>query len=300
MTQQTASSLAEFYRDPESPYARFPQEQRVGGRLPIKMIRAEQEAFEAVDPAVPEINLIVGLKAETQFSWDVGDGWTDERRWRSGDINLAPTQTAVSYRCRGDHEILVLGFSHEAVIDILDNHRAGTLASFDPLTSGTLFRDETLRRTAMQLWTESARTGGTSDLLIDGLTQVLIARLLDKAGALRRTQIIVPLTQIEIAKLDDVITHRMAERLTVADLARVLDMPRWTFADAFKAATGDTPHAFVTAKRVDKACELLRTGDMALAEIAYATGFASQSHMTDTFRRTLGTTPGKWRREVRS
>ncbi|WP_299959282.1 helix-turn-helix domain-containing protein [uncultured Roseobacter sp.] len=45
--------------------------------------------------------------------------------------------------------------------------------------------------------------------------------------------------------------------------------------------------------------KLLRLGDMPLAEIAYATGFASQSHMTDTFRRVLGTTPGKWRREAR-
>ena len=53
----------------------------------------------------------------------------------------------------------------------------GTLAAFDALTSATLFRDEVLRRTAMQLWAESASKGGTSDLLIDGLTQVLIARL---------------------------------------------------------------------------------------------------------------------------
>ena len=161
------------------------------------------------------------------------------------------------------------------------------------------FRDEPLRRTAMQLWSESARTGGTSDLLIDGLTQVLLARLLDKAGALRRTAPVLALSPEEIDRLDTLIENRMAERLTVEVLARVLDMPRWTFADAFRATTGETPHSYVTGKRVERACHLLRLGAMPLAEVAYATGFASQSHMTDTFRRVMGTTPGKWRAEAR-
>ncbi|MEM7710434.1 MAG: AraC family transcriptional regulator [Pseudomonadota bacterium] len=39
---------------------------------------------------------------------------------------------------------------------------------------------------------------------------------------------------------------------------------------------------------------------MRLAEIAYACGFASQSHMTDVFREKLGVTPGRYRKEVRS
>lgn len=129
--------------------------------------------------------------------------------------------------------------------------------------------------------------------------QVLLARLLDKAGALRRPQPVPLLGQADLSRIDEVVDEHLSERITVEDLARALDMPRWTFADAFKAATGDTPHAYVTARRIDKACHLLRLGDMPLAEIAYATGFASQSHMTDTFRRVLGTTPGAWRREVR-
>lgn len=300
MTQQTASSLAEFYRDPASPYAAFPQEHRSGGAMPVTLMRVEQEAFEATDPAVPELVLIHVVRADVPFRWDVGDGLIGETRSRSGDFAVVPPHTAVDLHCRDDHEIVDYVFPSERVASLLDDHRAGTLSDFDPLTSSTLFRDEPLRRTAMQLWTESARIGGTSDLLIDGLIQVLFARLLDKAGALRRSQPNLPLSPAEINRLDALVDDRMADRLTVEDLARALDMPRWTFADVFKATTGNTPHSYVTGKRVEKACELLRLGDMPLAEIAYATGFASQSHMTDTFRRVLGTTPGKWRSEVRA
>ncbi len=212
---------------------------------------------------------------------------------------FGPADTEVRFDCQGPHNIFVLTIPSEPLAQLLHESCSGSLALLNSLTGATLFRDETLRRTVMQMWAESARAAGTSDLLMDGLTQVLIARLLDKAGALHRTQPILPLSPTEITRIDTLVEHRLAERLTVEDLASALDMPRWTFADAFKATTGDTPHAYVTGKRLDKACELLRLGDMPLAEIAYATGFASQSHMTDTFRRVLGTTPGKWRREAR-
>ncbi|MFQ6548601.1 helix-turn-helix domain-containing protein [Aestuariibius sp. 2305UL40-4] len=299
MTQCTASSLAEFYSDPSSPYAAFPQEHRDGGSMPVTLLRAEQQPFEGTDPAVPELGLILATRADMPFRWNVGDGLTDEKTSRSGDLSVVPAQTAIDFYCYGEHELIDIRLPAGEIEALVEDYGAGRLSDLNSLTGATLFRDETLRRTVMQMWAESARTGGTSDLLMDGLTQVLIARLFDKAGALRRPQPILPLSPAEITRIDTLVEHRLAERLTVADLARALDMPRWIFADAFKATTGDTPHAYVTGKRLDKACELLRLGDMPLAEIAYATGFASQSHMTDTFRRILGTTPGKWRREVR-
>ncbi len=299
MTQHTAPSLADFYNDPSGPYAGFPQEHRSGGSIPLKLLRAEQQPFEGTDPAVPELGLILVMRADMPFRWNVGDGLTDETTYRSGCLSFVPQATAVDFYCYGEHELIDILLPAAEIEELLEDHGAGSLSDLNSLTGATLFRDDTLRRVVMQMWAESARTGGTSDLLMDGLTQVLIARLLDKAGALRRPQQILPLSPAEITRIDTLVEHRLAERLTVEDLASTLDMPRWTFADAFKATTGDTPHAYVTGKRLDKACELLRLGDMPLAEIAYATGFASQSHMTDTFHRVLGTTPGKWRREVR-
>ncbi|MCY4192185.1 MAG: AraC family transcriptional regulator [Rhodospirillaceae bacterium] len=261
--------------------------------------RAQQGAFEGTDPAVPEIALILVLKADMLFKWNVGDGFSEECTTRDGNISLVPAQTEAEFHCRGEHEILDVILPSAQVSALLDEHGQGALSSFDPLTSATLFRDEILRRTMMQIWHESARSGATNDLLMDGLTQVLIARLLDKAGALRCPQVILPLSQDELSRLDAIIDDRLDDRLTVEDLATTLDMPRWTFSDAFKATTVDTPYAYVTSKRIDKACDLLRLGDMPLAEIAYACGFSSQAHMTTVFGQKLGITPGRYRQEAR-
>jgi hypothetical protein len=49
--------------------------------------------------------------------------------------------------------------------------------------------------------------------------------------------------------------------------------------------------------RIQRACALLRTSGMPLAEIALQCGFADQSHFSATFKRTMGSTPSAWREE---
>jgi transcriptional regulator GlxA family with amidase domain len=54
------------------------------------------------------------------------------------------------------------------------------------------------------------------------------------------------------------------------------------------------PHTYLESVRIRHAQQLLVQG-LALAEVAYATGFSSQSHFTDRFRRIIGVTPGAYR-----
>ena len=68
------------------------------------------------------------------------------------------------------------------------------------------------------------------------------------------------------------------------------------FSRAFKAATGKSPYAFALGRRVLRARQLVFT-EMPLGDIALAVGFSSQSHLTEHFRRSLGVTPGRIRRE---
>ncbi|MEL6292582.1 MAG: AraC family transcriptional regulator, partial [Pseudomonadota bacterium] len=83
-------------------------------------------------------------------------------------------------------------------------------------------------------------------------------------------------------------------------MARVLDRDVFSFTRAFKAATGETPHRFVIGRRIDRAQQMLRYGTEPLADIAYACGFSSQAHMTSTFTKHAGISPGRYRKEVRS
>ena len=64
----------------------------------------------------------------------------------------------------------------------------------------------------------------------------------------------------------------------------------------FRASVRMTPRQYVMSRRIDKVKELLISTNMPLAELAMATGFADQSHLSTAFRRAVGVTPARYRR----
>lgn len=84
--------------------------------------------------------------------------------------------------------------------------------------------------------------------------------------------------------------------LSVPTLAGRAAMSPRTFARVFRAEVGTTPAAFVQASRVEAARRLLEASAMGTAAIARACGFGTVETMHRAFRRTVHTTPGRYRR----
>jgi AraC family transcriptional regulator len=59
--------------------------------------------------------------------------------------------------------------------------------------------------------------------------------------------------------------------------------------------TALTPHRYVIERRIERARQLLEQCELSIATIAVDTGFASQSHLTEFFRRSVGVTPAVYR-----
>lgn len=143
--------------------------------------------------------------------------------------------------------------------------------------------------------------GETTRLLLDGMEQVLVARIIDgfsnftTAKALQPDQH--PLGTAVVDKVISFMRDRLDEDLALADYAALTSMGTFQFARAFKAATGQTPHQMLISERVNRASSLLARSKLSLAEIAYDCGFSSQSHLTSTFSRQMGMPPGKYRKE---
>jgi AraC family transcriptional regulator len=66
------------------------------------------------------------------------------------------------------------------------------------------------------------------------------------------------------------------------------------FAKAFKQATGQAPHQYLTARRLLQARALLHDKRLPIAQVAGLVGL-SHSHFTVVFRRLMGMTPRKFR-----
>lgn len=93
----------------------------------------------------------------------------------------------------------------------------------------------------------------------------------------------------------DLIEARLGDSLRLADLSGAVGYSPFHFARLFRRATGETPSAYLMRRRCERAYELIVGSRQGLAEIAYLTGFSSQSHMTQRIRQRYGATPRRLR-----
>ena len=96
------------------------------------------------------------------------------------------------------------------------------------------------------------------------------------------------------------IAEHTDEDLSIERLAKMADVSTFHFARMFKKDMGISPHQYVIQHRIARARQLLRDPGSSIADIAYQTGFSSQSHLTDTFQKVVGVTPAKYRRVILS
>ena len=80
-----------------------------------------------------------------------------------------------------------------------------------------------------------------------------------------------------------------------ADIAESVDLSESRFRVLFAAVYGISPHKYLTDVRISAAKEMLWNTEIPLLEIAEKCGFGSQQYLTDTFKKSVGISPGKYR-----
>jgi AraC-like DNA-binding protein len=95
------------------------------------------------------------------------------------------------------------------------------------------------------------------------------------------------------------VNDNLDSKLKWDEIATVVGLDPFTFGRGFKQATGMTPHQYIIRCRLRRAMRLLARDELTLADIAIEVGFSCQSHLTNQFRKHLGTTPGAFRGSAR-
>jgi AraC-like DNA-binding protein len=93
------------------------------------------------------------------------------------------------------------------------------------------------------------------------------------------------------------LADRLEDPPTLAELAQQAGLSRFQLVRRFAAAYGLSPYAWLLRHRTERARHLIQRG-LPLAEAAAACGFADQGHMTRSFNRQLGFTPGALRKAI--
>ncbi|HET7331890.1 AraC family transcriptional regulator [Dyella sp.] len=100
-------------------------------------------------------------------------------------------------------------------------------------------------------------------------------------------------------KVIDHVRANLEAPIRVEEMASVTRLSTSYFFRAFRLSFCMPPHAYVRAVRLARARELLLDSDEQVSWIAVACGFADQAHFSRVFRREMGCTPRRWRRERR-
>lgn len=91
----------------------------------------------------------------------------------------------------------------------------------------------------------------------------------------------------------------LAEPITLHDMAGVAGLSPNHLLRTFRALFGRTPHQYLVERRIHRASELLRDGELPVTEICFAVGWQSPGSFSTLFRRHVGMSPVAYRRHFR-
>jgi AraC family transcriptional regulator len=101
----------------------------------------------------------------------------------------------------------------------------------------------------------------------------------------------------QILRVRAYIDGNLHRTIHIRDLSAVARRSPAHFSRKFKLSVGESPHAYVVARRLQRACHLMMTSAASLSEIALSVGFSDQAHLCRLFRQSFGQSPANWRRE---
>jgi AraC family transcriptional regulator len=104
------------------------------------------------------------------------------------------------------------------------------------------------------------------------------------------------LSEKQVKRTREIVESRLAQKITLADIAAEFGLSADHFGRLFKQATGVTLYQFIIRCRVERARTLLIDTPTPISDIAAECGFADQVHLTRAFGRIVGVTPAAYRR----
>ncbi|MFF7191674.1 helix-turn-helix domain-containing protein [Streptomyces sp. NPDC008222] len=103
-----------------------------------------------------------------------------------------------------------------------------------------------------------------------------------------------------VRKAIAIMQDRLAETLTLADIAAEVHLSVYHFLRVFRLATGETPYRYLTRLRIALAQRLLSGTTLTMQQIAERCGFSGPGPLSAAFLRQLGIRPSVYRRNSAS
>lgn len=256
-----------------------------------------REAPLSVDePAIGHPSLIYHLARPTEVCRKLGGERVERALIGPGRFCLTPGEANAQWQHAGNPEILQL-YVRQSVYDRAAEEMFDKTA---PITPRFAIVDPLLEQLAIAVL-NALRDGSADDrLYIETIAQLIgvhLARAHSSCTKARhRDQPLDGLSAARVRHLLDYIEQHLGADLSLEALAAEVNLSPLYFARAFRSAVGTSPHQYIVARRVEHARQLLAGTTIPIAEISLASGFSSQSHLSNWFRRIIGVSPAVYRK----
>ncbi|NKJ36500.1 AraC family transcriptional regulator [Rhizobium sp. SG570] len=194
----------------------------------------------------------------------------------------------------GPFDFLLLEISPASLQRIAQESDLSGVFSLDVKTA---YSDPVLANLVKTLIPALERPERASQLFVDQLASAIGTHIVQEyGGKLPSVKRIRKLSRAHEALAKNILLENLKGDISILDVAEACNLSRGYFIHAFRETTGMTPYKWLQSERISRACELLRTTELPLLDVATACGFADQSHFTRAFTTAVGVSPGTWRR----
>jgi AraC family transcriptional regulator len=251
-------------------------------------------AIGQFDFAMPKHAISVAFAPHDRVTWSVDGGTTQTTALPAGSVFIYSSRDFVWHQRERESEYINMMLDPQVLNQVASENGLSTPVKIE---HRVIFPDPTILHIAQLLKSEVNSGGLAGKLYTESLRNLLAVHLLrNYTGAVEKPTLDdSPLDTLKLNQVKDFIEQRLAEDLSIADMAAVVHMSQFHFARAFKTATGQSPHRYLTQRRMEQAKVLLSVTRLSVAEVAYRVGFYNTSHFTAQFRKATGTTPKAYR-----
>lgn len=216
---------------------------------------------------------------------------------RPGTITVIPLGQEGKWSVEGSIEVSHVYLQNNRLQDALNALAPGS--NHVELIGRICFEDAVSSRILDILSHEAANGDPSSSLFADQALDLLCTQLIRAHSSLSSMAAPSPrkgLVDWQVRRVTDYMKGSLDQEIRLDDLAGLLQMSRFHFCTAFRLATGQTPHEWLTALRITQAKQLLLATDLPITSVGLAVGYQTSSSFAAAFRRVTGTTPSSLRR----
>ena len=170
--------------------------------------------------------------------------------------------------------------------------------TYPTISPRLFFFDQAVWDTALKLKAEVGNSDPGSRQYAEALSLVLMHELIRSerttSAAARPLRGGLPVWQQK--RVVEFIEAHLAEEISLAALAQLVDLSIYHFARAFRQSIGAPPHRYHMTRRMERARSLLQRSALSVTQIGIQIGFHETSSFTRAFRQFTGLTPTEYRR----